>query len=266
MLVEYRSVSQVKELEDCGYRYYLSRQATDEDGNRLWRRPAAWLPQGLGVHKAAETFEKSGRAMTLEEVQKVYGESYDEETNKLLEETPDLSWWFRSGPYGGAQDIPRRYRIGLEQTARYVRYYTEIRPDEKPIRLDDQNLAVEWPFKVKFGEVEVRGVIDFIDEQGRPRDNKTRNKPGDDFQLGAYAGVIEQELGVKSSTGDFWMGKSGKPTVPIDLRGWTQQRLADVFGEADDKIRRKEFEPKPEPSKCRFCPVATHCKFKAATA
>src|SRR5690606_18020935 len=143
MLVEYRSVSQVKELEDCGYRYYLSRQATDEDGNRLWRRPAAWLPQGLGVHKAAETFEKSGRAMTLEEVQKVYSESYDEETNKLLEETPDLSWWFRSGPYNGAQDIPRRYRIGLEQTARYVRYYTEIRPDEKPLRLDDQNLAVE---------------------------------------------------------------------------------------------------------------------------
>lgn len=260
-MVDYRSVSQVKELDDCGYRYYLHREATDEDGNRLWERPAAWLPQGLGVHEAAEAWEKSGRTMTLEEAQKIFGESYDAHTNRLLETTPNLDFWFRSGPYGGDQDIPRRYEIGMEQTARYVRYYTEKHPEEKPLRLSEDEFAVEWPFEVKFGDVPVRGVIDFVLEDGKPRDNKTGNRPGDPFQLGTYAGVIEQLLDVKPTTGDFWMGKSGKPTIPIDLTDWTQQRLADVFGDADERIRNQQFDPDPDPDKCRFCPMAHACEY-----
>lgn len=262
-MVKHRSVSQVKELSDCGYRYYLHRIATDKDGNRLWQRPAAWLPQGLAVHEAGDVFEKSFRTMSLDEVQAVYTASYDEHTNRLSEDTPNFSYWFRSGPYAGKEDIGRRHDIGLEQVGKYVTYYTEKHPEEKPLILDTQEPAVEWPFEVKFGDVEVKGVIDFIKDDFKPRDNKSGNKPPDDqgLQLGTYAGVIEIEFDVKPSVGDFWMGKTGKPTVPYDVSDWTPQRLADVYGEADRQIREEEFEPDPEPSKCMFCSVAADCKY-----
>lgn len=257
-MVEHRSVSQVKELQDCGWKYYLHRI------EKKWERPAAWLTQGLALHEAGEAWELSFRAMSLEEAQRIYTESYDKHTNRLCEDTPNFGFWFRSGPYRGKQDIERRYGLGLEQVGRYVTYYTEKHPEEKPLILDDGEPAVEWEFDVKFGDVQVKGVIDFILCDFRPRDNKSGNKPPNDegLQLGTYAGVIEQVLGVKPTEGDFWMGKTGKPTVPYDISDWTQQRLADVYGEADEIIREGRFEPDPEPSKCMFCPVAEDCDFR----
>lgn len=201
--------------------------------------------------------------MTLADAQAVYSASYDSHTNRLCDDTPNFAYWFRSGPYDGKKDIPRRYGLGLEQVGRYIEYYTKKKPDEKPFILPDSQPAVEWPFTVKFGDVEVRGIIDFIKDDGKPRDNKSGNKPPNDegIQLGTYGGVIEIEFDIKPTVGDYWMGKTGKPTVPLDVSDWTQQRLADVYGEADQVIREGRFEPDPEPSKCRFCSVAADCKY-----
>src|SRR5690606_29952771 len=68
-VVDYRSVSQLKQYQKCGYSYYLARI------EREWERPAAWLPQGLAVHEAAEEYEKSGRTMSLDKMQDVFQES-----------------------------------------------------------------------------------------------------------------------------------------------------------------------------------------------
>lgn len=57
------------------------------------------------------------------------------------------------------------------------------------------------------------------------RDHKTGNNPGDDFQLGIYAVAIDATQGVKSELGEFWMGKTGKPTFPYDLSDWTKERV-----------------------------------------
>lgn len=264
-MVDYRSVSQLKELWDCGYRYYLHRvhEDPDEPDGRVWQKPAAWLPQGIAVHEAAEAYELSDRTMTLAEVERVYANAYAAHTNRLAADTPNLNYWFASGPYRGPQDIERRFLIGKEQCGKYLAFYDK-NPHDKPMVVGDANAkAVEYPFTLTFGDVPVRGVIDYIREDGKPRDNKTGNRAGDPFQLGVYAGVIEQVFDIKPTTGDFWMGKTGKITFPHDLTEYTQDYLADIFGEADQDIKLERFDPDPEPSKCMFCSVAAACKYAA---
>lgn len=265
-MVEHRSVSQAKELlpefDGCPYAYYLKRIAKDEDGNRLWQRPAAWFPQGLAVHETVEEIEKSDRTISLAEAERICGEAYDEHTNRLAEDTPNFSFWFRSGPYDGRNDIPRRYEKSKEQIGRYFEYMAKY-PDMVPDVLDDVK-AVELPFEAKFGDVEVVGVIDQVVKR-KPVDVKSGNKPPNDqgLQLGTYAGYLKQKYDIEPSTGTFWMGKTGKMTVPYDLTAWTQEHLTDVYGRADEQIRAGEFDPDPEPSKCMFCSVSADCQFKA---
>lgn len=263
-MVEYRSVSQVKELlpefDGCGYRYYLKRIARDDQGNRLWQRPAAWFTQGLAVHETVEAVERSGRTMALAEAQDVYTKAYDVHTNRQCEDTPRFDYWFRSGPYAGKADVERRYGIGKEQVGKYFAYI-ETYPDDIPDVLDGE-LAVELPFDVEFGDVRVRGVIDQVVKK-KPIDVKTGNRAGDPFQLGTYSGALKRMYDIEPSTGAFWMGKSGKLTVQYDLSDWTYDRLTDVFGRADEDIRAERFEPDPEPSKCMFCSVAADCSFAA---
>lgn len=253
--VKYRSVSQVKQYQNCPYQYRLQRR------ERAWQRPAAWFPQGTAVHEAIERFEKSGRTMTLAEMQEAFREAYSRDVARLTEVTPNFRFWYWSGPYDGERDLERRWHIGLEQVAKYYDY-AMYRPDWKPSEYGDE-IAVELEFKVKFGGVEVRGFIDNVTDD-EPVDVKTGNQPGDDFQLGTYAGALEQMYDVRPSKGYYWMGRTGKLTVPYDLTEWTQQRLADVFGEVDEKIKAEEFPPLPDEKKCRFCPVSNACEFSLA--
>lgn len=251
--VKYRSVSQVKQYNDCPYQYYLQRRA------RAWQRPAAWFPQGIGVHKAIEEVEKSGRTMTLEEAQEVYKKAYSADVARWCEESPNFEVWYWSGPYNGEVDLQRRWNLGLEQVERYFAFI-EKNPDWVPDVIDGRQ-AVELSLRVYFGDVEVRGFIDNVTHH-KPVDAKSGNKPGDDFQLGTYAGFLEKEHGIKRSEGFYWMGRTGKLTKPYDLTEWSEQRLADVYGEVDALILAEEFDPKPEASKCRFCSVAAECEFR----
>ncbi|MGY2062753.1 RecB family exonuclease, partial [Nocardia gipuzkoensis] len=189
------SVSQYKSYERCPYGYYLERI------ERVWQRPAAWLSQGTAVHKAIEEFELSGRAMTVEQMQAVFRESYVAATNEMCEVTPNLNYWFRSGPYGGAADIGRRYRLGLEQVAGYPRWVHD-HPEEQVWVTPDGTLAVELYFEVDLDGVVVRGYIDsviFDPHTGRKkvRDCKTGRQPGDSFQLGTYRAALEAKFGIE---------------------------------------------------------------------
>jgi putative RecB family exonuclease len=66
---------------------------------------------------------------------------------------------------------------------------------------------------------------------------------------------------VQPTTGDYWMGKSGKPTVPYDLSEWTRDKVTGKFKELEDNIRAGRFDPLPESSKCRFCSVSYACEY-----
>lgn len=251
----YRSVSQVNELERCGEAYRLGRI------ERAWKKPAAWLPQGTAVHYAAEMWEKSGRTMSLKEAQQAFSKSYTEEVAKYAETTPNFDYWERSGPYTGRVDIERRWLIGMEQVKAYIDYY-QLHPEKVPWQSPD-GLAIELAFDVEFGDIPVRGLIDKV-EDGEPEDLKTGKKPGSDFQLATYAGALNVLYDLPFRTGRYWMAQQGKPTRDYDLTGWSVQRLADVYGEADQQIKAENFVPKPDPDTCMFCSVRSSCKYAMA--
>lgn len=265
-----RSVSQAQQyLEDlggCGYRYFLSRVV------RAWDRPAAWLPQGLAVHEAAEWWEKTNRKGSLAEIEDVYRRAYNTHTQRLLAETPNPDFWFASGRYEGAEDIIRRATIGLEQTRAYYDYYVNQKPGELIWITPNGSPAIELEFNVKFGSVWVKGFIDQIIEQvfdesydlESPkimRDIKTGVKAGNIFQLSVYRHAILEEFGVDILSGDFWMARNGKPTKPLDLTAMTKEQVTDYFERLDAGVKAERFDPSPSAEKCSRCGVATACAF-----
>ncbi|MFF7588606.1 RecB family exonuclease [Kitasatospora purpeofusca] len=264
----HRSVSQVKAFEKCPYAYKLERL------DKVWARPAAWLAQGLAVHEAAEWWENTMRTGTTAEAQERYRESYAAHTNRMCKSTPNLDYWFASGPYRGEQDIERRFGIGLDQVAGYIEYYEVRAPEEKVWITPDDVPAVELRFDMECDGVKVVGYIDqLIDhpEHGViPRDIKTGNTPGDDFQLAVYARAVEDMFGavlpgLRLDRGDYWMGRNktrkGGPTKPYDLTDWGRPEVDAVFKQLDQAVKAAEFEPKPSRENCAFCPVSLSCEF-----
>lgn len=275
----YRSVSQRNQYDRCPQSYYLARI------KKVWQKPAAWLPMGSAVHEGVERWEKSGRTMSREEAESVVAASYDREVSKYTAETPNFDWWQSSGPYRATDDLPRRFDLAREHINRYIDW-AEKHDNEKVWGIRDPrcgdsgsyvdhtndcgcSIASELSFNTTFGSVPVRGFIDLVivDKFGDVvvRDVKTGNTPGDDFQLGVYAAAIAQEYDVEQPTrGDYFMTKTGKPTLEYDISEWTPARVAEEFEELEDNIKNERFDPKPDPSKCRFCDVASSCDFRAA--
>ncbi|WP_439377860.1 RecB family exonuclease [Amycolatopsis lexingtonensis] len=287
-----RSVSQYNQYKKCPKAYELERI------HKAWARPAAWLPQGTAVHYAAEVWEESGRAMSLADAQAAYVRKYAEEVSRYCAETPNWEYWFRSGPYAGEVDANRRFEIGFGQVEAYINYYQHIAPHETVWLTPDGRPAIELRFKIDLDGVEVIGFIDQVVNvrdkverprtasgalskskkalaeyaealeasplRPRPRDVKTGNRPGDDFQLGVYDVAIEDLFGIKADVGDYWMARQGGPTDDYDLTAWTRERVTEEFHWLDEKVEAEEFPALPEPDKCRFCSVANACPFSAA--
>ena len=256
MTKPYRSVSQHNTYVQCPQRYKLERI------DKVWQRPAAWLSQGTAVHTALEAWERSGRTMPLEAVQDVFRDEYAASIEEQAEVTPNTEYWFASGPYRGAVDIERRYGIGLEQCEKLMAWYDK-HPEETVWITPDGTPAIELGYEVEIGGVPVRGFIDVI--MSTPaglvvRDIKTGNMPGDEFQLATYALAMKIMYDVEITTGDYFMGRTGKPTVPYDLT----DELPLVPGKYKDmnaKVEAGEFPAKPDPKKCGFCGVRTSCAF-----
>ncbi|QDM56256.1 Cas4 exonuclease [Gordonia phage ReMo] len=264
-----RSVSQLNSYVRCPMAYKLARI------DKVWSRPAAWLPQGSAVHtvlekKCLSDFE--GNPMSLEEAKELFKEEYAKEVGRYTETTPNLDWWFWSGPYNGERDLERRWEVGLEQIEKFFSFLEGsvkgfpngqkiwITPEGKP--------AVELYFMIELDGIRVRGYIDAVVElptgELRVRDYKTGATPGDDFQLAVYALAISMMFGVeKPETGDYYMagkkGKVGKPTAPYDLTDWTKEKITEAFHDVERGIEAANFEAKPEASKCAFCDVSYHC-------
>lgn len=258
MTKPYRSVSQIKQYERCPQSYKLSRI------DKVWQRPAAWLPQGSAVHEAAEAWERSGRTLTLEQTQDAFRESYQKHVNAYCEITPNFGWWSASGPYAGKADVERRYKIGLEQTAKYIDWYTN-HPREVIWIAPDGTPGIEIGFDIDLDGIPIRGFIDAVIQVPNEvivRDNKTGNTPGDDFQLAVYGIALAEQFGIEPpERGDYWMGRSGKPTYPYDLTDWPRERVSEKFQELERNLQAGLFPPDPEPDKCRFCDVSFACEF-----
>lgn len=252
----HRSVSQHNTYAQCGYRYKLEKL----DG--VWQRPAAWLSQGTAVHAALEAWERSGRKMSLEEMQAVFIDEYAKSVNEMAEVTPNYDYWFASGPYRGMVDIERRYGIGLEQCEKLIDWY-EKHPEETIWITPDGEPAIELGFEITLDGVLIKGFIDCVMETPDGlvvRDLKTGNMPGDEFQLATYAAAMKVKYGVDIVQGDYLMGKTGKPTLLYDLSDTPVEAVASAFKELDENVKAGLFPANPG-DHCRFCSVATSCEF-----
>jgi putative RecB family exonuclease len=262
--LQHRSISQAQEYLDelggCAYRYFLNRVV------RAWDMPAAWLPQGLAVHEAAEFWERSGRKASREEVFEVCRQAYRKHIDRLVEMTPNFNYWNTGWSLGGWDDIVRRAEFAVQQIGRYLDYY-EKHPDEQIWITPNGDKAIELEFHMQLDGIKVMGYIDQIiawyERQPvhlRLRDIKTGKKPGGTLQLKVYDLAIEEEFGLKIGEGDYWMGNSGKPTKEAyDLTAMSRDQVVDLFGRLDKGVRAEEFDPSPDPDKCRMCGVRSAC-------
>lgn len=261
---DHRSVSQLNSYERCPYAYYLARI------KKVWQRPAAWLAQGTAFHEVVERkvkAELAGQPLTMDEAKAMFTDVYTRTINEQLEVTPNFLYWFRSGPYTGDVDIVRRHQLGLEQIDRF-QAWQDSHPEEVIWIAPDGTPGVEIGFDIDLDGVKVRGFIDACLDSGDPnvgvivRDYKTGNTPGDDFQLGVYAVALAEQFGItRPVMGEYWMGRTGKPTFPYDLSEWTREAVAEKFHALDEAIRAEQFEPRPDSDKCRFCDVAASCDY-----
>lgn len=253
----YRSVSQYNTYSQCAYRYKLGYI------DKVWKRPASWLSQGIAVHAAMEAWEKSERELLVDELISIYKSEFQTSINSQAATTPDFAYWFGSGRYGGAQDIERRFGIGQEQLVDLVNYCRE-HPEDKIWTASDGSKGIELEFNVELGGVMVKGFIDQVIETPtglRVRDIKTGAKPGDTFQLAAYAEAMKQMYNVDISEGDYLMGKTGEPTSPIPITDEDKQQVHETFKWLDESITKESFEPNPSKSTCTMCDVRTSCQF-----
>ncbi|QDM56651.1 Cas4 exonuclease [Mycobacterium phage Big3] len=257
-----RSVSQLSQFDKCPFSWKLARH------ERVWRRPAAWLQQGTGVHAVAEKYMLSklgGSPLTREECYEIFKAEYADGINEATEETPNLGWWFASGRYRGQEDIERRWDIGLEQVDKVIDWIDSIPPDGV-WHTPDGVPGVELPIEFELDGIEIRGYIDLVLKLGdeiRIRDLKTGLKPGDDFQLAVYGLALNEIYGVEARTGDYWMAKTGKPTYPYDLTDWTREKISARFHDMERKLEAGDFTPKPGAS-CARCDVALSCEYSMA--
>lgn len=231
---------------------------------------------GTAVHAALEAWERAGRLCEPDEVRDVFRTVYREEIDELLEETPNTRYWESSGPYDGAEDIPRRMAVGLEHVDRALAWY-EKHPEQQPLVLPDGKLGIELDFWANLGGVWVRGVIDYLgiiqtyaDKPALigPRDNKTGAKPGQVMQLKIYGIVLEDHydsIGTPTPipSGDFFMTKSGKPTVLQNLAQITRDEVVVKFQELDANVQAGDFPAKPSEDVCRRCSVRDGCPVRA---
>lgn len=258
---KHRSVSQHNTFHRCAWSYKLQRI------DKVWQRPASWLSQGLGVHVAMEEWEKSDRTLTTQELVRVYQEEFIRSVNEQAEETPNFDCWFGSGPYSGPVDIERRFEIGEQQLLTLVQYSLD-HPDTRVWTTPDGDKALELEFEVELGGVKVKGFIDQIVERSDGelvvRDIKTGSKPGDAFQLATYSEAVRILHGVAPRYGDYFMGKTGKPTKPIPITDEDRAAVHDSFRELEELIQAGDFQPNPSRSTCTMCSVKTSCEFAVA--
>jgi hypothetical protein len=266
----HRSVSQVSSYAQCAEAYRLSRVA------KAPARPAAWFYHGTAYHFAVEEYENSGRRLSNSVLESLFVDMFREEVAKSKERWPDEKDWLTGGNKKGWKDIEDREAMGVWQVHDYVEFAEAHKDVWRILPIGDGKIATEVPFTINLGGVIVNGFIDQIreyrDNSLEPADLKTGSRePASSMQLGAYALAVEQNTGIRPTTGVFI--KAGRPAtakvaekptkdIKWGLDDWTPELLGSMFKDMDRAEKLGIFLPNPQDGCERTCTVAEHCRIK----
>jgi hypothetical protein len=260
------SKSSIKSLlENCSWQWALRKVYGIEDHGS----PATAM--GTGFHKSVEEWEKSGRRMSLEEMQAVAAESAFDECKKL-----PMSQWFEH-----ATDPEQVIELAKES----VLVWSDT-PINKGFTIKE--MVSEWDclgsetyWNNSWGNFTLHGYVDTVyenDERVIIVDNKTassmrRWKYDQDMNLEAsvYLALAEkaQNEGLLPDKPVIFQyhvvsAKEGKARV-IDMGGLTQQSfdiLQASLTEAEAIRKHEAFRPKPNWNLCsaKYCAYFQGCR------
>ena len=219
----------------------------------------------MAVHEGIEAWERSNRTMDIASVNEVYETSWRSHLSRMVKDEPDTDKWLTGNPRTkGSTDLSRRFGRGQEQLERYVT--DALSAGWEIWETPDFDPAIELPFRIKLGNIEVVGYIDQIREypDGSLKlvDIKTGTKiPSWDFQLGVYRLAVLECYGVDISQGSFLMLKDDREVGPTDLTRFTRERLTAWFEGLNRGVEARSFIPNVG-DHCRICSVWKYCSAK----
>lgn len=219
----------------------------------------------MAVHEAIEAWERSNRTMDMAGATDVYESAWRLHLSRMLKDEPDTDKWMTGNPRTkGSVDLSRRFGRGVEQLERYIA--NALNDGWTIWETPDYEPAIELPFKIFLGTIEVVGYIDQIREypDGSLRivDLKSGTKiPSWDFQLGVYRLAVLESYGVEINEGSFLMLKDDKEVGPTDLTRYTHERLTVWFEGLNRGVESETFIPNVG-DHCRICSVWKYCSAK----
>lgn len=269
----HRSYSQLSTLRNCGEQYRLTRV------EKIAERPSVPAVVGRVIHTATEFIDHALLADPSVDPTTEALSVADRELDAAVQveavhnpEFADPDSWKRYGratvekPRGEDLDWFRDHGI----PAAILAYY-EWRQASGLELLDIPGFgpAIEVPFELYIGDQLIQGFIDRIFQRdGTPclTDLKSGLKPKTSEQLGIYRHAVLRGLGLDIQYGVYvYALKTGtaKITPPIDLRWWTEERLARIYVDGSKLIEQGIYLPAPGDN-CFRCGVAYACDFSQA--
>lgn len=245
-----RSLSQLKLYTRCGELYRLERF----ERSNVPRRPAAWTIMGVAVHEAVMRWEKDSRIYDLPSL---FSEEYHATTSEQWEKQPDPDYWILPPRTKSVKTSIDNYRErGIKQMEVY-----EERCRNAPWEISH----IEEEFEIQLGDVLVKGAIDRIlhweiDDEYAIEDLKSGNIKGEDDirQLGFYAMVAREILGVPVKEGRYWFTKLDRGSQFVNLEKYDREFWTEEFRKVDQGINNGIFLASPGDA-CGICSVKPWC-------